>query len=324
MIKQASAPRKASEGGSAITAGPTVYFDGGCPVCTREIAAYRRQPGAESCTWLDVSRCSDSELGVGLTREAALARLHVRQPDGRLEHGAQGFAALWSALPRTAWLGRVARLPVVAPLLEAAYRAFLVLRPLWRPSSGAAPSAGLTAWPADVAADLRSDHAGEAGAVQIYRGVLAVASDPALRSFAQHHRATEEKHLRCIERHLPAAARSRLLPAWRAAGWATGALPALFGPGAVYATVAAVETFVDRHYQDQIDRIDRALPGLPESPIADRLLLLRADLEACRQEEVQHRDEAKAAGATTHPLVRPWVAAVAGGSALAVALARRI
>ena len=25
----------------------TVYFDGACPVCSREIAMYRRQPGAE-------------------------------------------------------------------------------------------------------------------------------------------------------------------------------------------------------------------------------------------------------------------------------------
>ena len=36
-------------------------------------------------------------------------------------------------------------------------------------------------------ADLRSDHAGETGAVYFYRGVLDVATDPAVRDFAEEH-----------------------------------------------------------------------------------------------------------------------------------------
>ncbi len=323
MNKTLDRPRSNREAGGVQAFGPTIYFDGACPVCSREIAVYQRQAGAESCTWVDASRCHDSELGSDLTREAALKRLHVRQPDGRLEHGALGFAAMWSALPRTAWLGRVARVPIVALPLEAAYRAFLALRPLWRPAAAAAP-AGAPAWPAETAADLRSDHAGEVGAIQIYRGALAVARDPALRAFAHHHLATEEQHLRCIEQHLPRAARSRLLPAWRVAGWITGALPALFGPRTFYATVAAVETFVDRHYEEQIDRIDSTLSSLPATPLTVRLAALRADLQACREDEIRHRDEARAAGPATHPLVRAWAAAVGAGSGLAVALARHI
>jgi hypothetical protein len=44
-------------------------------------------------------------------------------------------------------------------------------------------------------AELRSDHAGETGAVWIYRGVLAVSRDEQVRQFAERHLATEEKHL---------------------------------------------------------------------------------------------------------------------------------
>ena len=80
-----------------------------------------------------------------------------------------------------------------------------------------------------VLADLRTDHAGELGAVCIYQGVLRFARDPALQAFAQHHLNTEQKHLRLIEAWLPKAHYSRLLPVWRLAGLLTGALPALFG-----------------------------------------------------------------------------------------------
>ena len=47
---------------------------------------------------------------------------------------------------------------------------------------------------------------------------------------------------------LPQHQRSRILPLWSVAGFITGAVPGLLGPTAVFATVAAVETFVDRHY----------------------------------------------------------------------------
>jgi len=109
----------------------TVYFDGACPVCSAEIAHYRRQPGAQACEWVDAASCADDELGEGLTREAALLRFHVRRADGQLVDGMRGFAALWSTLPRTAWLGRVASLGPMPWLLDLVYSVFLAVRPLW-------------------------------------------------------------------------------------------------------------------------------------------------------------------------------------------------
>lgn len=117
----------------AARAAATVYFDGACPVCAREVALYRRQPGAEALCWVDVAGCDAAALGPGLDRRAALARLHLRRADGRLVSGAAAFTALWQALPRWAWLGRLlGRQPALA-VLELGYRLFLRLRPLWRP-----------------------------------------------------------------------------------------------------------------------------------------------------------------------------------------------
>lgn len=189
--------------------------------------------------------------------------------------------------------------------------------------SSAPRSAGLRsetdAIPPELWRELRSDHAGEAGAVCIYRGILALSRDPRVRAFAERHLATERSHLQAIEHWLPEPRRSRLLPAWRIAGWLTGALPALFGARAVFGTIEAVETFVDHHYAQQLDLID-ALPADP------RRAELRALLASCQSDEVHHRDEAAEFGGGTPPSVplRLWCAVVGAGSAQAVRLARRV
>jgi 3-demethoxyubiquinol 3-hydroxylase len=313
---------------SSLAANPgkalTVYFDGACPVCSKEIAYYQRQAGAQACEWIDASSCAESALGSGLTRGAALGRFHVRHPNGKLSSGMGGFAELWKVLPKTAWLGRMAATRPMPFLLDQAYRVFLAVRPLWR-----APATAASAWPDHIVKELRSDHAGEIGAVQIYRGMLAATRNPELRRFAAHHLATEQAHLTTIESHLPRAHHSRLLSAWRVAGWLTGALPALFSARAAYATVAAVETFVNQHYADQIEWIDTHLQtagllGRIDGAQTAQLLSLRADLERCRLDELQHREEALTAGAAQGVFINAWTALVSSGSASAVALARRI
>jgi ubiquinone biosynthesis monooxygenase Coq7 len=186
-------------------------------------------------------------------------------------------------------------------------------RPL--PGYAAPILATLPPLPAWLVCALRSDHAGEAGAVMIYRGILAASGDAAVLGFARRHRLTEQGHLDLLEQLLPRPQRSRLLPVWRLAGFVTGALPALFGSRTVYATIDAVESFVDRHYQQQIDRLDA------EGIHAE----IRALLVHCRAEEVQHRDEARAAAtAAPGPALRLWAWLVGAGSAAAVQAARRL
>jgi 3-demethoxyubiquinol 3-hydroxylase len=190
--------------------------------------------------------------------------------------------------------------------------------------TGLADPQPLPAW---LVADLRTDHAGETGAVMIYRGILAVTRDEAVRQFALGHLATESTHLAAIEPMLEPRDRSRLLPLWRAAGWLTGALPALAGPRAVYATIEAVETFVDLHYTEQIEAIDQLDPARKQAP----LQAVRAQLHSFRADEIEHRNDAAArfegqasTAAPASPLLRLWTRAVDAGSRIAVRICRRV
>tara|TARA_R110002049_G_scaffold67844_9_gene176002 strand:+ start:630 stop:1013 length:384 start_codon:yes stop_codon:yes gene_type:complete len=110
----------------------TVYYDGGCPLCRREIGFYRRQPGADGVDWVNLVEADPRSLGDDLDFDAAMARFHVRRPGGRLASGALGFALLWQQLPRFRALGRIAALPGVVHVLELGYRLVLRARSLWR------------------------------------------------------------------------------------------------------------------------------------------------------------------------------------------------
>lgn len=103
----------------------TVWFDGGCPLCRREIALMRRLDRRGAIAFIDADR-GDADCPVD--RADLLARFHARE-DGRLLSGAAAFAAMWRAIPRLRFLGLAARNPLVLALLERLYRAFLRWRP---------------------------------------------------------------------------------------------------------------------------------------------------------------------------------------------------
>lgn len=46
---------------------PIVYYDGGCPVCRREIGFYQTCPGAEHIAWQDISQAPEL-VAADLTR----------------------------------------------------------------------------------------------------------------------------------------------------------------------------------------------------------------------------------------------------------------
>src|SRR5690606_20952465 len=109
----------------------------------------------------------------------------------------------------------------------------------------------------------RVDHAGEYGAVAIYRGQRAVLSRAQRTRRAAVEIKTmeeqEEAHLQAFDA-LIAQRRVRptaLAPFWNAAGFALGAATALIGPKAAHACTEAVEEVIESHYAAQIAELER-------------------------------------------------------------------
>jgi predicted DCC family thiol-disulfide oxidoreductase YuxK len=62
----------------------TLCCDGGCPLCRREIALYRRLDREGRVRSLDIDTQRAELAAEGIALGDAMARLHVRGPDGTL------------------------------------------------------------------------------------------------------------------------------------------------------------------------------------------------------------------------------------------------
>lgn len=178
----------------------------------------------------------------------------------------------------------------------------------------------MSAWrPGDKRTDtesmLRVDQAGEFGATRIYAGQLAVLrrNCPEAKLIARMA-AQEERHLDRFNT-LMAGRRVRptaLQPVWNVAGFALGAVTALMSEKAALACTDAVETVIDRHYGEQLDRLGDEDPELA------------ADIAEFRADELEHRDTAREAGAAQaagYPLL---TAVIRAGCRVAIELSKRI
>ncbi len=73
----------------------TVYYDGDCPVCSREVSIYRRLDRAGRIRWQNLAVDLDDSLDV----EAAFRLLHVRDSDGAMHIGFAAHLVMWQSLP---------------------------------------------------------------------------------------------------------------------------------------------------------------------------------------------------------------------------------
>ena len=168
---------------------------------------------------------------------------------------------------------------------------------------------------ADIASMIRVNQAGEYVAKRIYAGQLAMMGDrsPAARSIA-HMAEQEERHLSEFDRLIAErGVRPTILqPFWNVAGFALGAVTAAIGPKAAMACTVAVETEIDQHYAEQLEKL------------ADTDPELSALVAEFRAEELEHKATALEEGAEQAIGYPVLSAAIRLGCRAAIALSKRI
>jgi 3-demethoxyubiquinol 3-hydroxylase len=168
----------------------------------------------------------------------------------------------------------------------------------------------------NLARMIRVDHAGEHGAVQIYRGQLAVLGHTASARTIRHMEEQEQAHLKTFDALMVehGVRPTVFSPVWHVAGFALGAVTALMGEKAAMACTAAVEEVIDQHYASQVAALEE--DGAPASA-------LKETIEAFRADEIEHRDTAIAHGAEQTPGYSLLSGAIKAGCRLAIRLSER-
>ncbi|MDM3872490.1 DUF393 domain-containing protein [Porticoccus sp. W117] len=102
----------------------TVFYDGQCGLCSKEIAHYQRIAPEGIFTWRDANCSEDALRQLGVSVAGALKLLHAVDNNGRLHIGVDAFILMWAQLKRWRILATLVALPGIRQLVDISYRGF--------------------------------------------------------------------------------------------------------------------------------------------------------------------------------------------------------
>lgn len=109
-----------AEDGSEIDA----FYDGDCPICTREVDWLRRRNGFQRIRFVDVSAPGfDPDRDAGMPIDRLADCIQARLQNGEVLEGAEAFRRLYE-VTGSERLERLKRLPVLSPVVDVGYRWF--------------------------------------------------------------------------------------------------------------------------------------------------------------------------------------------------------
>src|SRR6516164_7351318 len=93
-----------------MTAPLIVFYDGLCPLCSREMEHYSRRVGDDAVRFVDITAADFVADAYGVDPVRIHKLMHV-SVGGRILTGVDAFTALWQVVPGYGRLARLARLP---------------------------------------------------------------------------------------------------------------------------------------------------------------------------------------------------------------------
>ncbi len=165
---------------------------------------------------------------------------------------------------------------------------------------------------------IRVDHAGERGAVKIYEGQLlalnTVVKDEKLKKIIEDMKIHEKEHCDFFETEIKKRniKPTKLLPLWDILGVTLGFGSTLLGKKAAMLCTASVEEVIDKHYQSQIDQLDKNEQKLKKNIIK------------FREDELHHKDIAYEKGATKKGCYSILDKIIKTGSKIAINISEKI
>lgn len=104
-----------------------VFYDGGCPLCRREIEMIRGRDKAARIRFTDIDDTGFDPHAVGKSYDQLMSQIHGRLPDGSWVIGVETFRHLYRAIGFRKMVG-LSRLPVISQGMNLVYAVFAKYR----------------------------------------------------------------------------------------------------------------------------------------------------------------------------------------------------
>ncbi|MFA7235894.1 MAG: DUF393 domain-containing protein [Phycisphaeraceae bacterium] len=105
-----------------------VFYDGACPICSRQADVMRRRDRHDRLRLIDISVADFDPARFGLTHAAVQSQMHAVLGDGRVVTAMAAFRHIHRDLGR-GWLLAPTGWPVLRPVFDWLYRRFAEHRP---------------------------------------------------------------------------------------------------------------------------------------------------------------------------------------------------
>jgi len=102
----------------------TVFFDGKCGLCSKEINYYRKIAPDGIFIWQDITKSADDLKANGISLSQGLKLLHTKDIDGKFYVGVDAFIVIWKQLKGWRLLAIFVSLPIIKQIINFAYRIF--------------------------------------------------------------------------------------------------------------------------------------------------------------------------------------------------------
>jgi predicted DCC family thiol-disulfide oxidoreductase YuxK len=104
-----------------------VFFDGACPICSREVKHYRARDRHGRIEWIDIANPAFHAPAYGLDPARVQQMMHARLSDGRVVTEVRAFVKIWEVLPPglvTTPLRWLLKIPGMIAVANVFYRLF--------------------------------------------------------------------------------------------------------------------------------------------------------------------------------------------------------
>lgn len=107
----------------------TIFYDGACHLCAREIDHYKKVDTTHKILYLDIAKESFNFSDYDIDKKQMQKYFHIRDKDLKMHTGVDAFYLIWKELEIFSLLQKLYENPLMKTSMKLGYKVFAEIRP---------------------------------------------------------------------------------------------------------------------------------------------------------------------------------------------------